>query len=188
MPPVRASGLWLRSLALLLLAGACLLALGCGGGDSDGGRLLSREQAGDLLGTLSQVEQDVSDRNCESASQQVATLDSQVDAIARLDRSLRRSLRASVRRLETLVSDACAPVEEAPTETTPTTPEPGPTGATGDEGDEQQSPEEEQPKEKKPKDENGQGPNGQGPPGQLDEGGGAGLPDESKSDGGSSQP
>ena len=180
MPSARASGLWSRSLALLLVAGACLLALGCGGDSSESGRLLSQEQASDLLGTLNQVEQDVADRDCTSADEQVATLGSQVDAIARLKRSLRRSLRSSVRRLETLVTSACDTTTEAPTETTPTTPETGPTGetgetgTTGEQGDEQPPPEEEQPKEKKPK----ENKNGKVPPGQQDEGGGAGLPGE----------
>ena len=184
MPRVRASRLWLRTLALLLLAGACLLPLGCGGDSDGGGRLLSQEQAGDLLGTLRQVEQDVADRDCAGASEQVATLESQVGAIARLERSLRRSLRTSVRRLETLVASACEPAAEPQTETTPTTPEPAPTGTTGTEGDEEQQP----PDEEKPKDNKGQGPDGQGPPGQQDEGGGAGLPGESNSNGGGNQP
>jgi hypothetical protein len=188
MPPVRASRLWLRKVALLLLAGACLLPLACGGDSDGGGRLLSQEQAGDLLGTLRQVEQDVANRDCAGASEQVATLESQIGAIARLQRSLRRSLRASVRRLETLVASACEPVTETPTETTPTTTEPdptGPTGESGNEGDEEQPPEEEKPNENKGQ---GQGPDGQGPPGQQDEGGGAGLPGESNSNGGGSQP
>jgi hypothetical protein len=182
MPSVRASGLWSRFLALLLLAGACLLALGCGGNSDGGGRVLSRAQASDLLGTLSKVEQDITDRNCTSASEQVATLQSQLDSISRLERSLRRSLRSSARRLETLVRSACDTSTEAPTETTPTTPETGPTGETGTtgaQGDEQPPPEQGQPKEKQPKEKK----NGKVPPGQQNQGGGAGLPGESNSNG-----
>ena len=120
MPRVRASRLWRRSVAPLLvaglLAGACLIAA-CGG-DSGGGRLLSSGQASDLRSTLSKVEQDVADGDCTAADQEVSTLQSQLDSISRLDRSLRQSLRASVRRLETLVSDSCDATTTAPTETT----------------------------------------------------------------------
>ena len=183
MPRVRASRLWLRFVAPLALA-ASVLASGCGGDSDGGGRLLSQEQAGDLLSTLTQVEQDVTDRDCTGAGEGVATLESQVDSIARLNRSLRRSLRASVRRLETLVSNACEATDTGTTtETTPTTPEPGPTGATGttgDQGGEQPPPEEDQPQDKQPKEKK----NGKVPPGQQDQGGGAGVPGESGSSGG----
>src|SRR5687767_14869912 len=125
MPRVRASRLWLRSVARLLvaglLAGACLITA-CGS-DSGSGRLLSAEQASDLRGTLSKVQEDVAARDCTGAAQEVSTLQSQLGSIARLDRELRRSLRASVRRLETLVSNACETTVTEPTETTPTTPE-----------------------------------------------------------------
>jgi hypothetical protein len=186
MPRVRASRLWLRSVAPLVLAGVSLLALGCGDDSGGGGRLLSQEQAGDLQSTLSRVEQDVTERNCTGAGEQVATLESQIDSISRLNRSLRRSLRASVRRLETLVTNACDTSTETQTETTPTTPETGPTGetgTTGEEGDEQPPPDEEQQKEKQPK----ENKKGKVPPGQQNEGGGAGLPGESKSNGSGGQ-
>jgi hypothetical protein len=184
MPRVRASRLWRRSVAPLLVAGlvagACLI-VACGS-ESGGGRLLSAEQASDLRSTLTKVEQDVADRDCTGAAQEVSTLQSQLDSISRLDRSLRRSLRASVRRLETLVSDACDTTTAAPTETTPTTPDEGPTGTTGttgSEGDEEPPPDEEKPKKDKPN----KGEDGQTPPGQENQGGGAGLPGESNSNG-----
>ena len=191
MPRVRASRLWLRLVAPLVLAAASLLASGCGG-DSDGGRLLSKEQAGNLLSTLTQVEQNVTERDCTGATEQVATLDSQVDAIARLGRTLRRSLRASVRRLETLVSDACEPAA-APPETTPTTPEPGTTGEEGEEpppdvkqkAEEEKRKEEEAKRKEEEKQKEGTGNEFRGQGGQ---GGGAGLPGESDPNGGGSQP
>ena len=163
-----------------LLAGACLIAA-CGG-DSGGGRLLSSGQASDLSSTLSKVEQDVADGDCTAADQEVSTLQSQLDSISRLDRSLRQSLRASVRRLETLVSNSCDTTTTAPPETTPTTPDEGPTGATGttgSEGDQEPPPDEKKPKKDKPN----KGKDGQTPPGQQNEGGGAGLPGESNSNG-----
>ena len=184
MPRVRASRLWRRSVAPLLVAGllaaACLIAA-CGD-DSGGGRLLSSGQASDLRSTLSKVEQDVADRDCTGAGQEISTLQSQLASISRLDSSLRRSLRASVRRLETLVSDSCDTTTTAPPETTPTTPDEGPTGATGttgSEGDQEPPPDEKKPK----KDKSNQGQDGQTPPGHQNEGGGAGLPGESNSNG-----
>ena len=162
-------------------AGACLIAA-CGD-DSGGGRLLSSGQASDLRSTLSKVEQDVADGDCTGAGQEVATLQS----AGRLD------LAAGPQPAATRCGPACAgsrrwcatqcdTTTTAPAETTPTTPDEGPTGATGttgSEGDQEPPPDEKKPK----KDKSNQGKDGQTPPGQQNEGGGAGLPGESNSNG-----
>ena len=176
MPHARASRLWLLFAPLFMLAAICLLATGCGG-DSKKGNLLSAQQASELRGTLSQVQQDVAASNCTGAEQQVSALQDQIDTIRRLDGNLRSALRASTRRLETLVSEKCQTTTTTPTETTPTTPEKGTTGATGPEG--------KKPKKGKPPKETPTTP-GQGdqtPPGQQPGGGGAGLPGETSPNG-----
>ena len=176
MPHVRASRLRLQFGPLLSLVAICLLAAGCG--DSKHGRLLSTQQASELRGTLSQVQQDVAASNCTGAEQQVAALQDQIDGIKRLDRNLRSALRSSTRRLETLVSEKCQATPTTPTTTTPTTPDEGTTGATGPTGDEGKKPKKEKPPKKTPP-----GKDEQGPSGQQDGGGGAGLPGESNSNG-----
>jgi hypothetical protein len=168
--------------ALLGLVAAGLLASGCGD-DSGDGRVLSRKQASDLRGTLSQVEQSLAAKNCTGAEQQVAAFREEVDSIHRLDRDLRSALRASTRRLETLVSGDCETETTTPpeTETTPTTPEEGTTGTTGATGEEGQNGK----KPKKPKKEKPTSPEEQEEPPSDDEtsGGGAAPPDELDPDG-----
>jgi hypothetical protein len=176
MPLLRASRRRLQYGPFLVLAAILLFAAGCG--DSKHGRLLSDNQASELRGTLSQVQQDVAADNCTGAKQQVAALEEQIDGIRRLDGNLRSALRSSTRRLETLVSDKCEPASTTtPTETTPATPDEGttgtsgPTGATGEQG--------KKPKKEKPPKKTTPGQDEKGPPGQKGGGGGAGLPGES---------
>jgi hypothetical protein len=165
----------------LALAVVCLPAAGCGD-NSGNGRLLSRQQAGDLRASLNRIEQDVAAEDCTGAGQEVSGLQDRVDSIRRLNRELRSSLRSSVRRLESLVSDKCdtTTTTTTPTETTPTTPDTGSSGATGATGEEGTKKEKKPKKEKPPKDETTP-PEGDGqtPPGQQDGGGGAGVPGES---------
>jgi hypothetical protein len=171
-----------------LLTGAVIVALlagaGCGG-DSGDGRLLTNGEASELRGTLRQVEQEVADGDCTSAAQDVAKLQGQIDSIRRLDRKLRRALRSSARRLETLVSTDCeTPTTTTPTETTPTTPEEGTTGATGatgTTGEEGKSEKKEKEKEKEKKVPPGQEKKRSGESGGE---GGAVLPGEDTSGGG----
>src|SRR6266571_1780935 len=106
MPRVPASRLGLLYAPLLMLAAVSLLASGCGSSSSNG-ELLSRQQASELRAALTQVGQDVAAKNCTGATEQVSRLQQQIDSISRLDSNLRSSLRSSVRRLETLVSDSC---------------------------------------------------------------------------------
>jgi hypothetical protein len=164
---------------LLVLAAVAVLAAGCGS-DSGGGRLLSRQQASELRGTLNQVQQDVEAKNCTGAEEQATALQDQIDSIRRLDGGLRRALRASARRLDTLVNDTCQSTTTTPTETTPTTPDEGATGATGATGTEGDQKKPKKPKkEKPPKDESTPpGQDGQSAPGGSGGGGGAGLPGE----------
>src|SRR6476619_5445314 len=91
---VPASRLRLRFAPLFVLAALGLLVTGCGS-SSPNGKLLSQRQAGDLRGTLTEVQQDVAAKNCTGAEQKVAALEQQIDAINRLDSNLRSSLRAS---------------------------------------------------------------------------------------------
>jgi outer membrane murein-binding lipoprotein Lpp len=168
-----------RILSLGLVA-VSLLAAGCGS-DSGGGRLLSRQQASDLRAKLTQVEQDVAAKDCTGAGQEVAALQTEIDSIRRLDRKLRSALRASARRLETLVSADCE-TTTTPTTTTPTTPDEGVTGATGTTGSQGEKPK----KPKKPK-KDGKVPPGQDeqpPSDQGNGGGGAVAPGEQNPDGG----
>jgi TolA-binding protein len=177
MPLLRASRRRLQYRPFLVLAAILLFAAGCG--DSKHGRLLSDNQASELRGTLSQVQQDVAADNCTGAEQQVAALQEQIDGIRRLDSNLRSALRSSTRRLETLVSNKCQPATTTtPTETTPTTPDEGATGTSGATGEQGKKPK----KEKKPK-ETPPGQDENGPPGQQGGGGGAGLPGESNPNG-----
>jgi outer membrane murein-binding lipoprotein Lpp len=162
---------------------ASLLVAGCGS-DSGGGRLLSRQQASDLRAKLTQVEQDVAAKDCTGAGEEVAAFQGEIDSIKRLDRKLRSALRASARRLETLVSADCetTTTPTTTTPTTPTTPDEGATGATGTTG----SQDENQKKPKKPKKEKKAPPgqDEQAPSDQGDGGGGAVAPDELNPDGG----
>jgi hypothetical protein len=180
MPRPPASRLRRQLVPLLALAAVCLLATACGSSSSSG-KLLSQRQAGQLRASLNRVEQDVASKDCTGAEQEVGALQEQIDSINRLDRNLRSSLRSSVRRLETLVSDSCVAPTPAPTETTPTTPDTGTTGATGATGEEGKK--EKKPKKEKPKDVKPPGKDGQTPPGPQSEGGGAGVPGESNPNG-----
>jgi hypothetical protein len=176
-PPLR-----LLSAPLLLLA-LCLLAAGCGSSTSNG-KLLSGREASDLRASLTQVEQDVAAKDCTGATDQINKLEQQIDAINRLDGGLRSSLRSSVRRLQTLVSDACQTTASSQSQTNPDTGTTGATGATGTAGTEGKK--EKKPKQEKPPKENGTPPGqgGQTPPGQQDGGGGAGVPGESNNSNG----
>jgi hypothetical protein len=175
---------WGPRVLLVALAAAILAASGCGD-DSGDGRLLSRQQAGDLRATLTVIEQDVSAGNCTGAGEQVSALEEEIDSIKRLDRKLRSALRASARRLGTLVSADCGTTTPpTTTETTPTTPEEGATGETGTTGP--QGEEKKQKKEKKvppgqEKKDQDEGPASTG----GDEGGETLPPDELNPDGGS---
>jgi hypothetical protein len=167
------------SAPLVLLAAVCVLAAGCGGGSS-GGKLLSQRQANELRSSLSQVEQDVAANDCPGAAERVAALQQQIDSIGRLDSSLRSSLRSSVRRLQTLVSQNCTTTPQTDT-TTPSTGDTGPTGPTEPIPDEKHKPK----KPKKPKDEEspstgttGPGQGDQNSSGHGNTGGGAGVPGE----------
>jgi hypothetical protein len=177
---VSASRLRLRSVWLPLLAAVGILATGCGSSSSNG-KLLSRQQASKLRASLTQVEQDVSAKNCTGATEQVAALQEQIDSIKRLDRDLRSSLGASVRRLDTLVSDECQTTATTPTETTPSTGDTGASGTTGAAGPEGKKEKKQKPgkKEKHPKEgATPPGKDGQTSPGNGDGGGGAGVPGE----------
>jgi hypothetical protein len=175
---VPASRLRLRSAWLPLLAAVCILAAGCGS-SSTNGRLLSRQQASELRASLTQVEQDVSAKNCTGATEQVAALEEQIDSVKRLDRGLRSSLRASVRRLDTLVSDACQTTATTPTETTPATGDTGATGTSGATGPEGKKEKKQKPgKKEKPPKKTPPGQDGQNSPGNENGGGGAGVPGE----------
>jgi hypothetical protein len=176
---------WVRRALPVALATAAFAAAGCGG-DSGGGRLLSQQQARELRATLTEIEQDVSAGNCTGAGQQVSAIEEQIDSIRRLDSKLRSALRASTRRLDTLVTADCGTTTETtPTQTT-TTPQEGATGTTGTTGEQGKKP-------KKPKKEK-KVPPGQGgtPPGQDEQtpsdqggqGGGAAAPGEGSADGG----
>jgi hypothetical protein len=160
------------AMALALVAASIA---GCGGGSS-GGRL-SRASASDLRATLDQVQQDVSERNCTGATEQVAVLEQQIDDLRRVDKSLRSALRGSARRLSTLVENQCQ-TTTVPTQTQ-TTPPPPPAEPPG-----------QQKKDKKAKP--GKGPKapptdttpttpgtGDQSPTTPDTGGGAGIPGES---------
>jgi hypothetical protein len=170
-----------RSAPALALAAVCLLAAGCGDSSSKG-RLLSQQQAGQLRASLSRIEQEVAAKNCTGAGQEISALQDQVDTIRRLDRNLRSSLRSSVQRLQTLVSDSCQTTTTTPTTTTPTTPDTGTSGASGTTGPENGKQKKQKGKNKKEKP-TPPGQDGQTPPGQQGGGGGAGLPGESKSNG-----
>jgi len=160
----------------------CLVAAGCGSSSSGNGRLLSQSQAGELRASLSKVEQDVAAKNCTSAAQEVSALQDQISTIRRLDGDLRSSLRSSVQRLQTLVSDSCqASTTTTPTTTTPTTPDTGASGASGATG--ATGPGNGKGKEKKNKEKTPPGQGGKQPPGHQGGGGGAGLPGESNSNG-----
>jgi hypothetical protein len=182
---VSASRRRLRPVWLPLLAVIGILAAGCGDSSNDG-KLLSRRQASELRASLTQVQEEVSARNCTGATEQVAELESQIDSIKRLNRDLRSSLRASVRRLDTLVSDACetTTTTTTPTETTPATGDTGASGAsgaTGEGGKEGKKEKNEKPgkKEKPPKNEDATPPgDGQTSPGNTGGAGGAGVPGE----------
>jgi hypothetical protein len=169
---------------VLALSAAIVAAAGCGG-DSGDGRLLSRQQAGDLRATLSEIQQDVSAGNCTGAGQRVSALEEQIDSIRRLNRKLRSALRASATRLGTLVTADCGTTSETTTQTTPTTPEEGTTGTTGSTGT--TGPEgKKQKKEKKvppgqQKKDTGESPGSAG----GDEGGNSVPPGELNQDGGS---
>ena len=165
-----------RSAPALALAAACLFAAGCGGNSSKG-NLLSQQEAGQLRASLSRIEQDVAAKNCTSAGQEISALQDQVKTIRRLDRDLRSSLRSSVKRLQTLVSDSCQATTTTQTTTTPA-PDTGASGASGTTGQQNGKQKKQKQKEKTPP---GQG--GQQPPGQQGGGGGAGLPGESNPSG-----
>jgi hypothetical protein len=175
---------WARRALPVALATAALVGAGCGG-DSGSGRLLSSRQARDLRATLTEVEQDVSAGNCTGAGQQVSALEEQIDSIQRLDRKLRSALRASTRRLDTLVSADCGTTTETttPTQTT-TTPQEGTTGTTGTTGEQGKKPE----KPKKPKKEKKTPPgqDEQSPSGGGGQGGDAVSPGEENPNGGAS--
>jgi hypothetical protein len=166
----------LRPTLLLAVGAVAVILVGCGNDSSGKGRLLSAQQASELKGTLAQVEQDVAAKNCTGAAQEAAAFEQRVDQIQRLNRSLRSALRASSRRLQTLVDSNCqtaAPAVQTPTTTT-TTPETGTTEPSG-----KVKKEKKPPKEKKTP----SGQDGQPPPGQDNGGGGAGIPGESGGDG-----
>ena len=174
---------WARRALPVALATAALVAAGCGG-DSGNGRLLSSRQARDLRATLTEVEQDVSAGNCTGAGQQVSALEDQIDSIQRLDRKLRSALRASTRRLDTLVSADCGTTTQTtPTQTT-TTPQEGTTGTTGTTGEQGKEPK----KPKKPKKEKKTPPgqDEQSPSGGGGQGGNAVSPGEENPNGGAS--
>jgi hypothetical protein len=163
---------------LIALGAATAILVGCGNDSSGKGRLLSAQESGNLQDTLTRVQQDVAAKNCTAAGQEVTAFQQEVDSIRRLNRRLRSALRASSRRLETLVSDNCqsAPAAPVQTQTTPTD-----TGTTGPSG---KAKKEKKPKpEKPPKDTTPPGQDGQPPPGQQNGGGGAGVPGESGGDG-----
>jgi hypothetical protein len=167
----------LQRAPLLALAAFAVLAAGCGS-DSGDGKLLSQRQASELRGTLTQVEQDVDAKNCTGAEQQVAGLRDQIDSIRQLDPDLRRALRASTRRLETLVSQDCQTTPAPEVETPAPTPDEGTTGTTGP-AEKQKKPKKEKKDESTPP-----GKDEQIPPGESGQGGGAGVPGESNPNGG----
>ncbi len=167
--------------ALMIALGVTTaILIGCGNDSSGKGRLLSAQESSNLQDTLTRVQQDVAAKNCTAAAQEVTAFQQDVDSIRRLNRRLRSALRASSRRLETLVTDNCQSAPAAPvqtqTQTTPTD-----TGTTGPSGKVKK---EKKPKsEKPPKDTTPPGQDGQPPPGQQNGGGGAGVPGESGGDG-----
>jgi hypothetical protein len=85
-------------------------------GDDSSGELRSRD-ASSLRSTLSEVEQRVQDSDCTGASQQAAAFRDQVDGLPkRVGSDLRRALRSSADRLESLVADQCPAEPAAPTD------------------------------------------------------------------------
>jgi hypothetical protein len=171
-----------RTLLTSALLITVLAAASCGS-DSSNRRLLSNSQAGELRATLNQIEQEVSAGNCSGAGDRVAALETQIDAIRRLDRKARSALRSSARRLDALVSSDCqTQTTTTPTKTTPTTPQEGTTGTTGATGTTG-----EQGKHKNEK--KGKVPPGQAKKessGQTGGAGGPGGPGEGNADGGQS--
>lgn len=108
-------------LALLALLGFATASLpGCGD-DGKNRTLLSQSSASKLQSSLNDVEQKVSEGDCDGARSQAVTLQQQVDGLPRrTDRKLRRALAASTNRLVSLVDGECRPATT--TETTPTVP------------------------------------------------------------------
>ncbi|MGH2978522.1 MAG: hypothetical protein ACRDLQ_02650 [Solirubrobacterales bacterium] len=128
MPPARATrGRRRRTLgAAAALALAARFASACG---KESNADLPQQRASTLRSALDQVEARVNDRDCTGAAQQASAFRQEVASLpSRVDRDLRDALEGSAARLESLVSQQCAPepaapVEEAPAEEQPTTDE-----------------------------------------------------------------
>jgi hypothetical protein len=111
-------------LALLALLGfATASLLGCGNNGKDR-KLLSHASASKLQSSLDDVEQMVSEGDCEGARSRAVTLQQQVDGLPRrTNRKLRKALAAGTSRLVSLVDGDCRPATT--TETTPQNEPPG---------------------------------------------------------------
>jgi hypothetical protein len=96
------------SMVLALIVLATGLA-GCGNGE-DRSKLLSATRASDLRSMLDEVEQEINNGDCESATNTALAFQQKVDALpARLNSSLRDALSAGANRLERLVEAQCEP-------------------------------------------------------------------------------
>ena len=141
-------------LALIVSAGIALA--GCGDDGPDKSRLLSRSTAADLRSTLNSVERLADEGDCDQAKAQATALQQQIASLRRIDPKLRASLEAGAARLQTLVSQNCAPA--------------APTGTTGATGPVEPQPQDKKAEKKKNKEKPGKG-NGNGPEKQTGDGG-----------------
>ncbi len=98
-------------------------------GNDDQGRRLSATRASELRSTLAQVEQSVASGDCNDAAAKAQTLEQEAADLPKgVNSDLRRALRSSAQRLQTLIKQDCG----ATGATGPTTPAGTTTGATTD--------------------------------------------------------
>ena len=96
-------------------------------GNDDQGRRLSATRASELRSTLAQVEQSVASGDCNDAAAQAQTLEQEAADLPKgVNSDLRRALRSSAQRLQTLIEQDCG----ATGATGPTTPVGTTTGTT----------------------------------------------------------
>lgn len=143
------AGRWTwRALVVLLVAAAAMLGA-CG--NDDQGRRLSATRASELRSTLAQVEQSVASGDCNDAAAKAQALEQEAADLPKgVNSDLRRALRSSAQRLQTLIEQDCG----ATGATGPTTPAGTTTGATTD-GQSDNGKDNKQ-KEKKPKKDKGE--------------------------------
>jgi hypothetical protein len=116
-----------RKVMIFLMLAAIAGGLAACGDSSNDAKLLPRSSASDLRSTLAQVQQKVSNGDCNGAQDQVSLLEQQIDSLdSSVDADLRAALVSGASRLQRLVASECA----AATTETGTTGATGPTGAT----------------------------------------------------------